>query len=321
MNSLRRNLLTILVVSQLAAVCARAQTPTTTPSLPPKTEANSPPPLPVAKSPVEFFRELLAMNTAERKQALTNRSLEARRQILAKVREYEALRPDLRELRLKATELRWYLAPLLTTAPTNRAAQLAAIPANDRKLVEDRLRYWDSLPSQNQAALLTNVMTLRRLTDLEEGTSSALSPERLKLLNDGIAQWQALSEEDRQIIKARFDRVFTLTTDEKAKVLRTLSGPERDQIQKTLRRFGQLPAAQRAQCLENFEKFANLSLEERQQFLKNADRWNQMAPDDRQAWRDLVQRLQPQPPPPPGSLPPPPPDRPTSRKVVLGTNQ
>jgi hypothetical protein len=320
MNSLRRTLLTILVVTQMAAACARAQTPTT-PSLPPKTEANLLPPPPIAKSPVEFFRELLAMNTAERKQALTNRSPEARRQILAKVREYEALRPDLQQLRLKATELRWYLAPLLATAPTNRAAQLAAIPANDRKLVEDRLRYWDSLPSQNQAALLTNVMTLRRLTELEEGTSSALSPERLKLLNDGIAQWQALSEEDRQVIKARFDRVFTLTTDEKAKVLRTLSGPERDQIQKTLRRFGQLPAAQRAQCLENFEKFANLSLQERQQFLKNADRWNQMTPDDRQAWRDLVQRLQPQPPPPPGSLPPSPPDRPTPRKVVVGTNQ
>ena len=319
MNSLQRTLLTILVVSQLA-VCVRAQSPTT-PSIPPKTEAISAPPLPVAKSPVEFFRELLAMNTAERKQALTNRSPETRRQILAKVREYEALRPDLRELRLKATELRWYLAPLLTTAPTNRAARLAAIPADDRKLVDDRLRYWDSLPSQNQAALLTNVMTLRRLTDLEEGTGTALSPERLKLLNDGIAQWQALSEEDRQIIKGRFDRVFTLTTDEKAKVLRTLSEPEREQIQKTLRRFGQLPAAQRAQCLENFERFANLSLEERQQFLKNADRWNQMAPDDRQAWRDLVQRFQPKPPPLPGSVPPLPPDRQISRKSVLGTNQ
>ena len=35
------------------------------------------PPLPPSRSPISFFRELLAMNAAERKQALTNRSPES----------------------------------------------------------------------------------------------------------------------------------------------------------------------------------------------------------------------------------------------------
>jgi hypothetical protein len=260
------------------------------------------PPVPKAKSPVDFFRELLAMNPSERVLALTNRPPEARKQILAKIREYEALRPDLRELRLKATELRWYLLPLISTPQIARGSQLAAIPEEDRKLVEDRLRYWDALPATNQASLLTNVYFLRVLTEREESSTTNLSDPRREFLDAGIRQWQALSEEERQNIKARFDRVFTLNAEEKVKVLRTLSVAERNQIQKTLRRFGQLPPAQRAQCIENFEKFANLSIEERQQFLKNADRWNLMTPDERQAWRDLVQKLQPQPPMPP--LPP-----------------
>jgi hypothetical protein len=281
------------------------------------------PPVPPTKSPVNFFRELLAMPAAERKQALAERSPEARKQILAKVREYEALRPDLRELRLKVTELHYYILPLLSMAPTNRSAQLATIPAEDRKLLEDRLRFWDALPSQNQAALLTNQAAIRRLTELEEAAvaNTNLSLPRLELLGAGIRQWQALSEEDRQNIKARFDQVFSLTPEEKAKVLRTLSAPERDQIQKTLRRFGQLPPAQRAQCLNNFEKFANLSVEERQQFLKNADRWNQLTPDERQGWRDVVQKMQPQPPIPPGALPITPKIRPPPKGLATGTNQ
>jgi len=80
-----------------------------------------PPPLPpLAPSPVTFFRELLAMSPAERNNSLTNRTPEARARIMAKVREYQKLAPDERELRLRATELRWYLTPLFRTAPADR---------------------------------------------------------------------------------------------------------------------------------------------------------------------------------------------------------
>ena len=69
--------------------------------------------------------------------SLTNRPPEIRARILAKVREYQALDPDERELRLRATELRWYLMPLLREPPTNRAARLAQVPEDLRELVQD----------------------------------------------------------------------------------------------------------------------------------------------------------------------------------------
>ena len=125
------------------------------------------PPLPFARSPISFFRELLAMNPAERIQALTNRTPELRTQILAKVREYESLKPDERELRLRVTELRWYLRPLMTAPATNRAAQLAMIPEPDRELVEDRLQEWDKLPPDVQKELLGIEPTLRYLAEIE----------------------------------------------------------------------------------------------------------------------------------------------------------
>src|SRR5688572_19384966 len=67
------------------------------------------PPVPVAKSPVDAFRELLAMNPAAQRAALTNRTEESRQGLVAKIREYQRMDPDDRELRLVATELRWYL--------------------------------------------------------------------------------------------------------------------------------------------------------------------------------------------------------------------
>jgi hypothetical protein len=112
--------------------------------------------VPPVPSPVEYFRKLLGMTAVERRDLLAGRSPESRKQIMTKVREYESLRPNVRELRLQATELRWYLAPLMKTPSTNRAPALALIPPDDRVRVEARLKEWDRLPPQVQQELLDN---------------------------------------------------------------------------------------------------------------------------------------------------------------------
>ena len=102
---------------------------------------------PVAKSPVALFRELLlAMSPADRAQAIAIRPLDTQKRILEKLTEYDILPLELRELRLRETELRWYLRPLMDEPRTNRAARLALIPEDERKLVEERLQSWDLLP-------------------------------------------------------------------------------------------------------------------------------------------------------------------------------
>jgi hypothetical protein len=285
------------------------------------------PPIPPLRSPIGFFRDLLVMNPAERKQALTNRPPESQKQILAKVLEYESLRPDERELRLRVTELRWYLLPLMTSPATNRPAQLAMIPDPDRKLVEDRLQEWDKLSPDVQKELLANEATLRYLADIEGRTPEqrrqmfeSIPLARREMLEQGINKWGSMSEDQRRKMLDRFKGFFELTDPEKQKALNTLSEPERQQIEKTLRTFGSLPPNQRAQCIRSFEKFAGLSTAERQQFLKSAERWTLMSPSERQAWRDLVQRM---PPPLPPSFPPPlpPSAHPPRPTAAVATNQ
>jgi len=282
---------------------------------------NSLPTSPREDSPVNLFRQLLAMRPAERGFFLTNRPPEIRRRILAKVDEYEALDPDTRELRLRATELRWYLMPLLREPPANRAARLAQVPDDIRELVKDRLNEWTILPPPLQQEFLMNERTLRYFDSVDVSNSP---PENVgRGPGDvGMAHRNALSETRRRQTTAGFNQFFELTPVEKQKVLGTLSDAERLQMEQTLQAFEKLPPGQREECIRAFAKFAGLNTAERAEFLKNAQRWSQMSPAERQAWRDLVANVPEWPPLPPGFItPPPPPPLPPGFHSMVATNR
>jgi hypothetical protein len=314
--------LALFAAAQMAVSPMSAQDSTSVPvsakSLP--TPVNIMPPLP--QSPVKFFRQLLAMTTQERENYLTNRTPEIRDRILAKVHEYLALAPDECEQRLRATELRWYMMPLLREPPTNRDARLAQVPDNLRDLVRSRLEQWDALPPQLQQEFLDNESILHYFSHMDSTNNPPPGNVFPRTPSDSDqARWAALSEAERQKITAQFNRFFDLKPDEKQKTLDTLSDAERAQMEKTLQTFGKLPLAQRAQCIRAFTKFAGMSPAERAEFLKNAERWSQLPPNERQAWRDLVTQV-PLWPPLPNALimPPKPPPRSPVRSMVA-TNQ
>jgi hypothetical protein len=263
-----------------------------------------PPPLPPPKSPVDLFRELLAMSPAEREKFLTNRPSAKRARILAKVGEYAALDANERELRLRATELRWYLLPLLHASPTNRAAQLSAVPDDLRPLAQSRLQQWDILPPPLQEEFFESERALRYFSHVDPTNRPPLPP----LPPDTeLARRTALAADQRQQMAVQFNRFFELTPPEKRKTLNTLSDVERQQMEKTLETFGRLSPLQRQKCLRAFTEFAGLNAMEKQEFLKNARHWSQLSPKERQTWRDLVTHVPDWPPLPSASLPPLPP--------------
>jgi hypothetical protein len=232
-------------------------------------------------SPVDFFRQLLAMSPEAQNNALTNRPPEARARILAKLSEYQALDPDERELRLRATELRWWLMPLLRAPATERAVRLARVPANLRELVESRLMQWTILPPPLQDEILANEQALHYFALVETNRPPTVTTQQQK-------------------IASQFNQFFELTPEEKQQTLNTLSEAERLQMQETLKSFEKLPPAQRLTCVRNYAKFASLSEAERVKFLKSAESWSKMSPSERQAWRDLVATVPLWPPMPPG---------------------
>ena len=281
----------------------------TVPSVPPpvkllSTPANGSPALPRTRSPVALFRQLLAMTPEERGIFLTNRPPQIREGILAKVNEYEALDPNERELRLRATELRWYLLPLLQESPSNRPVRLAQVPADLRELVKSRLAQWTILPPPLQQEFLENEQALHYFAHLD--VSNTMMLQKIAPPGSELARWAAMSETQRKQITSSVDQFFALTPDEKEAALNTLSDPERAQMEKTLQAFDKLPPDQRDECIHAFAKFAGMSASEKQEFLRNAQRWSQMSPADRQAWRDLVVNVPEWPPLPSSTIAPPP---------------
>jgi hypothetical protein len=307
----RRRLATVFAVGQLAASQLVAGTITNVPAPQKSFSAPSnpsPSTIPRPQSPVDLFRRLLALTPGERENALANRPPEIRDRILAKVLEYEAFDPNERELRLRATELRWYFLPLLHTSMTNRAAQLAQVPDDLRELVDTRLTQWDLLPPPLKDEFLESERALRYFVHVDSPNNLTLPPmppdrgRHHGPQSYDLAHWNTLPEDQRQKITAQFNRYFELTPEEKQETLNTLSAAEREQMKNTLQAFDNLPVELRAECVRSFGKFASMSTAEKKEFLKNAERWAQMSPEERQTWRDLVVNVPQWPPLPPGIM-------------------
>jgi hypothetical protein len=272
----------------------------------------TPPPLP---SPIAFFRQLLNTNSEGRSAALQHHS-EARREVLrAKLLEYEALPPSEREQRLRATEFRYYLRPLLATPAVRRSAQLASVPSEYREPIADRLARWDALPESAREDLLAYDQAITWLARFNLSNRASTTPAPPlpppmagTHLEFELARWQALPESHRDLLCRQFEQFLEMPNPKRERTLGELSPEERQHMEETLSAFARLPPSQRQVCISSFRKLAQMSLTDRADFLRSADRWREMSPDDRARWRQIVDQL---PPLPPGfTLLPPPPPRP-----------
>jgi hypothetical protein len=246
------------------------------------------PPMLMPPSPIGYFRNLLAMTPGQRDAMLAKKSPEVRERILAKVNEYAALDPDQRELRLQATELRWYLMPLLRASPNDRDTLLTQVPQNIRDLVRSRLQQWELLPPSLQREFLDNERAISYFSGVA-GTNNVPGEPVPNSVEQ--SRWNALSDNERQAMSTQFNGFFELSATEKEKAMGTLSDADQEQMQNAMRLFDALPPLQRSQCLRAFTKFANLTPLQRAQFIKNAQRWSGMSANDRKAWIDLVEHV------------------------------
>ncbi|MBU6410319.1 MAG: DUF3106 domain-containing protein [Verrucomicrobia bacterium] len=319
----QRHRQTAAIVTALALTVLSGQAQVATNSLRSRSApvAIMPPPAAV-RSPVDFFRNLLEMPPLQLHEFLAAKPPGIRVRIVAKIREYMALDPNQRELKLRATELRWYLLPLLHEPTASQTNQIARIPADLLPLVRARLEQWDALPSQLRGEFLDNERTLLYFTDVQGSKSNVASvPARPAPAPGDQARWNALSQGARAKITRQFNEFFQLTPDEARQTLQTLSAPERAQMERTLKTFNSLPPAQRLRCIRAFTDFAGMSPRDRAEFLKNAAKWAQMSPSQRQAWRDLVASVPLWPPMPPSLIMPPmPPKLHPMARVTVATN-
>lgn len=283
-----------------------------TPAVPPT------PPVPskeAALSPVQYFRRLLGMKPEERDAALVGRSEAQKKILLAKLHEYEQMLPDVRELRLRHTELKWHMLELMRLDPQGRSNRLVQVAVADRPLIDERLRRWDALDPQarklfleSQAAIATYIEGQGGNSGL--GTNGSIVPVRQKRLDEELARWQALPAGQKQEMCGLFREFFELSDKERQQTLRKLTIQQRQLTEQAIQSLAKLSPEQREKRLDSLQKLVTMTATERQRFLESAQRWQSMSPEEREAWKKSVSKLPLLPPLPPGfaeKLPPMPP--------------
>lgn len=266
---------------------------------PPLPQQATLPPVPKVRTPTDRFRELLAANLEQRETLLSRKTPAARMLIEAKLREFGALRPDEREIRLRLAQFQDSLRTLLPMPPTERGPLMAAVPEEDLPWIEERLAAWDLLPEAERRDVLESERRLSWFVRQAEVSSdrqrveaymATLSPPAQQMAREQMERWLALPLAERSRKAAAFSRFFDLTADERQAALGTLSQTERHQMERALSNFAALTPDARERCVRGFQKFEALSPAEREQFLRRAERWKAMSPNDRAAWRRLVEK-------------------------------
>lgn len=259
------------------------------------------PPLPT--DPVEQFRQLLNLPAEQRDPALAGRPATVRDFLAERVREYLALPPADRELRLRATRLRHYLRPLMALAAAERAPRLAQVPGELRPLVEVRLAQWDRLPEAARREILEHEWMLHAVLRYGQGSAEqqqarleSLPAGRREQVTKELTAWRSLPAEKQGELMRRFNAFFTLDPEERNRVLARLPAARREALMPTILNLQQLPEGQREACLDALLRFVTMTPAQQAQFLQNAAEWRKLSEAEKQAWRHVVVEFPPLPP-------------------------
>lgn len=261
---------------------------------------------PIPPSPIEDFRRWLQMGPDEREQALAGYPPNKQQVLREKLQEYETMRPEQRDARLRALELRWYLQPLMSRPSAQRGDYQSMIPARLHEAIQERLRHWDALSEETRREILADEHKLELATGYFAQVRRSptapplppLLPPHPASLDSNLNHWSTASAASRERMTGHLANFFAMAPDEQRRALFQLSAPEREEMQKTLEAFARLSPKDRRECVESFQRLATMNSQERARFLRNAARWRQLTPDERAAWREMVVKLPPMPPEP-----------------------
>jgi hypothetical protein len=257
---------------------------------------------PMPPSPISEFRGWLAQSPSERKVALAKRPAKSRLILEQKIEEYSALPAAERQRRLAATELQWYLKPLLNMPKAKRDSAVQKIPAPWQPLVLERLAQWDKMPPDLQKQVLNHQLVVAYLStpvSEQQAVLRSLTNAERDLLQQRIARWKILPAVERVRMDERLNDFFNMRTDKQEQALNNFSDAERQTMQKALDAFRGLTREQRQVCIQSFGRFASrfaaMSAREQIAFLKNAERWQELSQQDRDMWRQVVAIVPPMP--------------------------
>jgi hypothetical protein len=202
--------------------------------------------------------------------------------------------PDVREARLRATQLHWYLSRFIPVPASNATFQLSAVPDGYRAFVSNRLSQFQLLPPALRQDVLAHPTTAGYFLG-RAATNAAGAPPPPPALPAPLATIGKLTAEQREKLFSNFARFFDLPAEQKQVVLARLAPADRSRVQAVLAAIERLPADQRVRGLQSISLLFTMTDDQQRELLRSAARWKELPPAERQAWTNLVHRLPPLP--------------------------
>ena len=256
------------------------------------------PPFPVYRPPTEIFRDLLKMTPAQLDQRLANQQPQLRRQLEAKVQEYQAMPPADREARLHATELHDYLQYFIKNPALNRPQQLKSVPDEYRQEVTDRLMQFVILPPALRDEALSRASTADYFMGPGAPVPHAPPPAPQASSPDPIKALSELPDAERAQLFSSIEDFFELDLNDQQKVIGAIPAAQRSHITRVLFQIKSQTKEQRQQTLQVIRTVASMTDQQRQLFFSSAERWKAMSESEQATWLRLVSHIPPPPLPP-----------------------
>ena len=276
----------------------------------PAIKLSEPPPVAIpTKSPVERFRDLLAMTPAERETVLANRPKFWKDRVLAKIDQYQQMPADQREVKLQETQLRWLLRQAIQMSDGDRQQLMLRCSASEKSMLQQRLEQWEKQSTETRQEMMEYLTRMESISEkrLENQNvrPDGSSPPEFPKMDSGIEKFMNLPPSQRSQIIFGYQKFFTLSDKERKMVLNKLAEPARQAILVNVQKINQLPVEERERIMVELKKLANMSPEEQSTFLKNSQTWQSIPKGEKEAWLRLVSRKRPEPPMPSELLLPP----------------
>jgi len=245
------------------------------------------------RSPLEAFRKLLVMSPEQRQAELSKRSARSAKLLQRKLAEYDAMEPGLRELRLQATELGYYLNPLLTRSKKEREISLKHMPQKFASLIRVRLEKWDQLPREMKDGIRKNRWMMHAVLRYGPKFAGSALAKRLPAstsrdAEEHIKAWQSLTPEKQEQLLQSFNTFFSLNSDEQERVIARLPEYQRAKVFATLGEIQRLPEASRRECMNALQRFIAMDAKQRMAFFHNAEEWKKLSEVEKKSWRTVV---------------------------------
>lgn len=224
------------------------------------------------KSPVAQFRDLLSYSEDQQRAFVIKQAPEIQSILSSKLDEYRNLPSAQREFKLVATELHFYLDPVLKSHENIDRTLFSQAPSHVQHYLNMAVEFWNGLSIPHRDLLLSKKAAVSYLISLsyKSGESQSYDPSK--------SEWDGLYS------------FLLMPSDQQKAFLDSVDVNPSGTINKILTAFENLDEEERKRCAHAFVCYLSFPPQLKKQLNDGLHSWAEKPPIERSLWREIAEK-------------------------------